>query len=253
MLPVLQLGPLAIQLPGLVLLAGVWIASTVTERWARRFHVSATVMANMIFYGLIAGLIGARLGYVLRFLSLYLENPLGVLSLNPSTLSLPDGLLVGIVVAFVYGQRRGLPLWSTLDALAPGLAVFAISLGVAHLTSGDAFGRPTDLPWAIDLWGEPRHPTQVYEILLAAGILYAVWRLGESRPFPGALFLTWAGLQSAARLVLGGLRGDSVIVFGVLRQGQVVAIIVLLVTMLLLHLRARGSLNLESDAAREPG
>lgn len=253
MLPVLQLGPLAVQVPGLVLLAGVWIGTTVAERWARRLGLSPALIANMIFYALIAGLLGARLGYVLRFLSLYLEAPLAVLSLNPSTLSLPDGLLVGIVVAFVYGQRKGLPLWSTLDALAPALAVFSIALGVAHLASGDAFGQPTDLPWAIELWGDSRHPTQIYEVLLGGGVLYAVWRAGASRLFPGAVFLTWAALQSAVRLGLGGLRGDSVIVLGILRRGQLVAFAILLAAMLLLHLRARGALTFDGDTSRESG
>lgn len=243
MLPVLQVGPLAVQLPGLLLLAGVWVGSTVAERWAKRFSLAPELVANLIFYGLIAGLLGARIGYVLRHFSLYLQHPLGIIALNPSTLALSEGLLVAGLVALAYGQRKGLPLWDTLDALAPAFAAFGIALGLAHLASGDAFGAPSELPWAIELWGARRHPTQVYEILLAAGILGLLWRFGGRRPFSGAVFLAWAGLTGAAQLLLGGLRGDSVIVFGSLRQGQLVGLLVLLLAMLLLHLRARGELK----------
>ena len=64
------------------------------------------------------------------------------------------------------GQRRHLPLWRSLNALTPSLSAFPVSVGVAHLSSGDAFGTPASMPWAIELWGARRHPTQVYEILL---------------------------------------------------------------------------------------
>jgi len=62
----------------------------------------------------------------------------------------------------------GLPLWPALDALTPGLAAVMIAIGLAHIASGDAFGSPADLPWAIQLWGARRHPTQIYETLAAA-------------------------------------------------------------------------------------
>ncbi len=61
---------------------------------------------------------GARQGHAARFLDVYLENPLGLFSLNPSTLAPLDGMVAGLVAATIYGQRKKLPLWPTLDALA---------------------------------------------------------------------------------------------------------------------------------------
>lgn len=243
MLPVLQVGPLAVQLPGLVLLAGVWLGMSLVERHAPRRDLSGAQLTNMVVYALVAGIVGARLGYGLRFVSVYLNDPLGLLSLNPSTLSAPDGLVAGLVVAVIYAQRAGLPLWPTLDALTPGLAVFAVALGLAHLASGDAFGAPTALPWAIELWGARRHPSQVYETLSAGLLLVAVVRLDRSRAPSGLLFLTWTGLTSLSRLLLEAFRGDSLIVFGSLRLAQLLSLGVLLVVMFVAHLRARGALS----------
>ena len=228
MLPILQVGPLAIQLPGLLLLAGVWIATVVIERAAPRFKVSPALVNNMIFYALIAGLLGARLGYVLQYLDAYSGDPLGIVALNPNTLSLPEGLLTGGLVAFVYGQRKGLPLWSTLDAITPGLAVFMLALGLAHLSSGDAFGAPTNVPWAIRLWGADRHPSQIYEVLAAAGILILVLRSQEDRPAAGVHVLSFMALSAGARLILEAFRGDSVLILGSLRQAQLVSLVMLL-------------------------
>jgi phosphatidylglycerol:prolipoprotein diacylglycerol transferase len=242
MLPVLQVGPLAIQLPGLLLLAGVWAVTSLAERSATRHGIQPDLLVNLIFYSLIAGVIGARLGYAARYLSIYAQDPIGLLSLNPSTLSLTDGELVGALVALVYGHRRKLPLWPSLDALAPGCAAFAVAIGVAHLASGDAFGAPTDWPWAIDLWGAHRHPTQVYEIVLALGVLWTVLRLERWPQFAGSVFLGWLVLASASRLFLEAFRGDSVLIFGGVRQAQLVALLLLLAAMVGLHVQAQQML-----------
>ncbi|MFP3853065.1 MAG: prolipoprotein diacylglyceryl transferase [Anaerolineales bacterium] len=245
MLPVLNIGPLAIQLPGLFLIGGVWVGSIMAERAAERHDVPPDAITNLIFYSLLAGLIGARLGYALQFLSIYLERPLGLFSLNPSTLSLPEGMLAGGLLALIYGQRRRLRLWSALDALAPGLAAFSIALGFSHLASGDFFGMQTTLPWRISLFGAERHPTQVYEILLAGLTLMAVLWASRQRSIPGFTFLLWMALASGSYLLISGFRGDSVVIFGMVRQGQLVSLALLLLAMVAVHFRARAEISAE--------
>jgi phosphatidylglycerol:prolipoprotein diacylglycerol transferase len=239
MLPILQLGPLALQLPGLLLIIGVWLASLVAERTAERYQLSGSRISNLIFYALIGGLIGARLGYVLRFLALYLQSPLGVFSLNPNTLAPTEGLAAALIVGLVYAQRAKLPLWSTLDVLAPGLALFMIFVSLTHLASGDAFGAESDLPWAIVLWGARRHPTQIYELLTATLILFLVLRLGRRPRFNGFQFLTYLGLAAIQRFLIEAFRGDSLIVLGSIRSAQLISLIVLIIALVGLHLQAR--------------
>ena len=245
MFPILQVGPLAIQLPGLLLLAGVWVGSAMIEREAPKHGLSGTTLGSLVFYGLVAGLLGARLGYALRYWSVYAEDPLGLVSLNPSTLSAAEGLAAALLVGLVLARRHRLPLWPTLDAFAPGLAVFAVFAALANLSSGDAFGAPTSLPWAIDLWGAARHPSQVYALLLALAVFVAVRRIGISPTFPGFLFLAWLAMAAASRLFLEAFRGDSVIVLGSLRAAQLISLIVLGAALLGLNQRARVAQDTE--------
>jgi hypothetical protein len=79
-------------------------------------------------------------------------------SLNPSTLALAPGLLIGSSAMLIAGQRSKLPLWRTLDALTPGLAALSAAVGAAHLASGDAFGAPAQLPWSISSVGGDAPP-----------------------------------------------------------------------------------------------
>ena len=227
MLPYLHLGPLLLPLANLTLLLGVWLGSWLAEKEAVHLKIQPDQISNLVLIGVIAGLVGARLAYAIRFLNAYLSNPLGLFTLNPGTLSPSEGLFIGVLAAWIYGQRKGLRFRPALDALTPGLAAFLVCLGVAHLFSGDAYGTPAQLPWAIYLWGEYRHPTQVYEILLAGLIFLVIQKHPLEKVGQGLnLWLVFA-LTAAARIFLEAFRGDSLIWLGGFRAAQVIGLGVL--------------------------
>jgi prolipoprotein diacylglyceryltransferase len=227
MFPVLQIGPLAIPIPGLALLLGVWIGLWLAEKEAARLKLNPETVYNLAFTGLAAGVIGARLAYVARYVSAYANDPLGVFSLSPAALAPNEGVLIGVAAAFLFGVRRQLPLRPTLDALAPALALMGVALAVAHLASGDAFGAAARLPWSVYLWDEYRHPSQLYELIAAVGVLGVGWWARRRGPFAGANFLLIIAFSAAARIFLEAFRGDSILIFGGLRAAQVWALIVL--------------------------
>ena len=227
MFPFIRLGPFLLQLPGLALLVGIWIGSSLAEKEAARLKLNVAAVYNLIFFGLVAGIVGARLAYAARYLSAYLANPLGLLALTPATLSPNAGLVTGLAVAALFGWRKKLPLRPTLDALAPGLAAFMVALGVAHLMSGDAFGAPAQLPWSIYLWDDYRHPSQIYETIAALVVFAVAWKRPLGQPGDGINFLLVVALSAAARVWLEALRGDSVIWPGGFRAAQVVGVVVL--------------------------
>ena len=233
MLPFVRVGPLLVQVPGLALLAGLWIGSDLVEKEAARLRLNVAAILNLIIYGLIAGLVGARLLFALEHLSAYLAAPLGLFALSGSAMDPWGGLLVGIAVAFLYGPGKDLPFRQTLDALSPGFAVFMIALGTADLLSGNGYGLPLDAPWAIYLWGATRHPTQIYEILLAAGVL-AAWHFSRAADSaPGRRFLLVLGLSAASRLFTEAFHAESAVMPGGLRLIQVLALLLMAIALLL--------------------
>ena len=227
MFPFLRLGPFLLQLPGLALLGGVWLGSTLSEKAAARLKLDTVAVYNLIFYGLAAGVVGARLAYAARYVNTYLTDPWSLLALTPATLYPSAGLASGVAAAALYGRRKKLPLRPTLDALAPALATLLVALGVAHFLSGDAFGAPTGLPWAIYLWDDYRHPSQVYEVLAGLAILAAAWKRPFAPSGAGLDFALVVALAAAARVFLEAFRGDSVIWPGGFRAAQVAGLVVL--------------------------
>jgi prolipoprotein diacylglyceryltransferase len=229
MLPILQIGPLAIQTPGLLLLGGLWLGLTLAERHAAQHGVPSNKLYNLIFVALVAGVAGARLAYVLRYPSAFAGNWLSILSLNPGLLDLWGGLASGGICALIYGQRAKMPLLATLDAITPLLAVMSIATHLASLASGAAFGSPANLPWGIALWGMRRHPVQLYQALAAALILLILWpgRKAIQAWQPGRYFLSFMATSALARLILEAFRGDSLIIAGDFRLAQILAWLVL--------------------------
>ena len=225
MFPTLQIGPLAIQTPGLVLILGLWIGLSLSEKAAPRHGVDPGDVYNLAFISLIAGIVGARLSFAFEYPDAFTNNLASLISLNPSLLDPWGGAAIGLIAAIIYGFRKKMRFWQTLDAYVPALAVFGVALGVAHLASGDAFGMPTTEPWGIQLWGARRQPVQLYEILLALtifGIIYL--RLGRQRTYPpGVLFLAYIAMAAGTRLFLEAFRGDSLLVMGGFRAAQILS------------------------------
>ena len=247
MFPLLRIGPFLVQMPGLAVLARLWVATTLTEKEALHLKLNSTAILNIILYGLIGGLIGARLIYAVQHLNIYLASPLTVFSLNTSLLNPLGGLISGLIIASLFGRRQKLPLRPTLDALTPGLAVFMIAVGVAHILSGNAYGSPSHLPWAIRLWGTYRHPTQIYETV-AALIIFILWKMiSTESQGSGINFLQVAALSAGARIFLEAFHGDSLIWPGGFRAAQVIGLMILAVAMYLAKQWRRTELTTSSS------
>ncbi|NUM46212.1 MAG: prolipoprotein diacylglyceryl transferase [Anaerolineales bacterium] len=236
MLPILQLGPLAIQTPGLILLLGLWLGLTLAEKNAHRQNLHPDLIYNLAFTALLAGVIGARLAYAARYPAAFAASPISLISLNPGLLDPVGGVAVALLAAMIFGQRQGLAFWPALDAFTPLFFVLSFAFALSNLASGNAFGTETTLPWGIELWGAKRHPAQLYEALAALGIAILLWpgrgvwarrAEGQGVLTSGVLFIRFVALSAASRLFLEAFRGDSVLLPNGWRVAQILAWLVL--------------------------
>lgn len=228
MLPIIQIGPLALQAPGLFLLLSLWIGITLAEKSAKIYKIPAEKLSNLILIALVTGILGARITYIAQFPQAFAGNPLNMFSLNPGLLDITGGIAAAIIGAMIYGQRKEMLLWNTLDALIPFFGMLAIGIATSNFASGNAFGMETNLPWGIELWGMKRHPTQIYTMLAALVTLYLLWSpKQDAKSQDGIDFLTFIAFTAGYTLFLEAFRGDSTLIFRGIRSAQVLALIVL--------------------------
>jgi phosphatidylglycerol:prolipoprotein diacylglycerol transferase len=224
MFPILNIGPAAVQAPGLILLLGYWLSLSLAGRQARTAGLSEDVISGAGFVALLSGLFGARLGYVALHWSAYRNDLTGILALTTGALSTPVGLLVGATAAALYLRLHRPSIPRLLDTLAPALALMFTFVSLADLSSGSAYGVKTDVPWAIELWGARRHPTQIYELTTALATLGLLLWVNVRRPFEGFPFLLFLLVFGMGRLFLDAFRADPWLLPGGYRAVQVLGL-----------------------------
>lgn len=179
MFPVIDLGPVALQAAGLLIILSVWLGLWLSGRFAAHLGTNGDVIENGLLYGFLGGIVAARVGFLLTNPTILQENPLSIVSLTPSMLDANFGILAGVLIALIIFQRKRLPLWPTLDTLSPLLILVYAGFQLANLANGNTYGLPTELPWGIPLWNATRHPIQLYALILTAGLL--IWWLVRTR------------------------------------------------------------------------
>lgn len=175
----LQLGPVAIHWYGLMYLLGFAAVWLLGRRRIRQGHstLSLRELEDIIFYGVVGVVIGGRLGYTLFYKpGYYLSHPLEILSIWEGGMSFHGGL-IGVIVALLwYTHRRGRHFFDVADFIAPMIPIGLAAGRWGNFINAELWGRPTDLPWGMvfpNAGALPRHPSQLYEMMLEGVLLFA--------------------------------------------------------------------------------
>ena len=134
---------------GLMLVIGFLLAMHVIRRLSRNITPDPQMITNVSLYALVAGVIGARVFYVLHHFDIFKYNLVGVFAIWEGGLELLGGVLAAIAVIILYLRYHKLPARQYLDILAIGL-MLALCFGrMGCFLNGCCFGKPCDLPWAV--------------------------------------------------------------------------------------------------------
>ncbi|TDA70242.1 MAG: prolipoprotein diacylglyceryl transferase [Clostridia bacterium] len=232
-----HLGPLPLHTYGVMLALGVLAAIYVIRREARRKHLDDDRVLDFVFWALVLGILGARVGFIIfADLGYYWQNPLAFFRLQDGGLSIHGAITGGVVAGLLFARRTGISFWRLADVVAPGLA-----LGIAIGRVGcDVFGRPMtgEWFWGVPVNGQLLHPAQVYEFLLDYLLfLYLWWRRGRIS-YDGQLFLHFVLLYAAVRGVVEFVRYNP-LVWGPFSVAHVASIVFMLAAFVLAVLLRR--------------
>jgi phosphatidylglycerol---prolipoprotein diacylglyceryl transferase len=217
-----QLGPIPVRAYALCILAGILVAIWVgNRRWIARGGAPG-VVGDIAVWAVPFGIVGARLYHVATDWESYFgpgADPVDALKIWQGGLGVWGAIAMGALGGWIGAKRRGIPLPPLADALAPGI-VLAQAIGrFGNWFNQELFGRPTDLPWGLEIDPEFRpdryadvetfHPTFLYEALWCVAVaLILVWADRRFRMGHGRVFALYVALYTLGRSYIETLRVD---------------------------------------------
>ena len=154
----LQLGPLALRWYGFLIALGVLIGTWVAVGIAPKRGLDPEKLLDMLVYLVVAGIVGARLVYVLTSPSAFFGpggDPLSALYIWQGGISFHGGVLGIVLAVWLYARAHGLNMWAYLDVMMPTAAFGIIGGRIGNFMNGtDTGGRLTDWPIGFT-WPEP--------------------------------------------------------------------------------------------------
>ena len=217
-----HLGPLPVRAYALFILVGIVIAVLIAERrWVRRGGQPGGV-ADLAGWAVPAGIVGARLYHVVSSPQAYFGaggHPLDALKIWEGGLGIWGAVAGGALGAWIACRRRGWSFLMFADSAAPGVAVAQAVGRLGNWFNQELFGRPTTLPWGLEISPEHRpagygqfatfHPTFLYEalwcLLVAALVIVLDRRLTLDH---GRSLALYVGAYTVGRAYFESLRID---------------------------------------------
>lgn len=224
---IVHVGPLPLHAYGLMLALGVLVAARIAQhRWTQTGR-DAAIISETAVPVVIGGVAGARVYHLFTGYNWSDNGILGTVQIWKGGLSIWGALGGGLLVAAFLARRRHLELLALIDAIAPAVAVAQAIGRWGNYFNQELFGRPTRLPWALEIDRAHRplgylqfatfHPTFLYEslwcLLVFAGI---VWSERHFRMQQGQAFAMYLTLYTLGRTGFEALRiDDASRIFGV--------------------------------------
>ena len=235
--------PIILRWYGVLVMLGAVSGALIAEREIKRRGENGESVWDALVWILPAGIIGARLWYVLNSIlggsNYYTSQPAKILYIWEGGLHFFGGLLLGAIALYYYLKQNGMDFWLFLDAIAPAALIGQALARPANFINQELYGQPTKLMWGIPIDASHRlpqfsdltqfpvettrfHPTFAYEMIL--NILFALVLLWVSRRYaekmkPGAIFAGWLISAGLIRALIEFFRpdqpriGDSIVTY----------------------------------------
>jgi len=217
MYPVLfKIGPFAAHAYGFMLALAFTLGILTSIYFAKKEGIRSETILNLAIYVIISAIAGARLLYVLVDWNYFSGHPFEIIMVQNGGLAFLGGLLLSLLIIFVYARLKKLPLLKILDAITPaGFLGYSITRIGCFLT-GCCFGVPTRLPWgvvfppgspaAVAFPGAALHPVEIYASLTTFAIFLILAWIYRYNKFDGQIFFLGLIFYSIYRFLMEFMR-----------------------------------------------
>ena len=256
-------GQITVYTYGVLLAAAYLLGLKFAMVRAKARGLDSVRVLDLGIYIIISALVGAKLLLLVTDFRTFRADPSQLLTLARSGGVFYGGLILAVSVALWYIRRSGLPLWTTCDVFAPGIALGHVVGRFGCFFAGCCYGKPTSVPWAVTFsdpfaaanvgtpLGVHLHPTQLYEAGAELLILVAlVTTERKGKPFPGRTFWSYILLYAISRFIIEFYRGDDRGAIGMFSTSQFISLVLAPLAIGMLVYLARSTVPAPKQSTR---
>ncbi|MFO8069736.1 MAG: prolipoprotein diacylglyceryl transferase [Alkalibacterium sp.] len=235
-----RLGPVEVAWYGLIIVVGMFLAVWLSMREANKRGIGEDFIVDLAFWIIPAGILGARIYYVLFKLPTYLDDPIRMFYLWEGGLAIYGGLILGFITMYWYSQKNKVPVWLLVDILAPHVMIAQAIGRWGNFVNQEAHGSevsrqflerlqlPEFIIEQMNINGSYYHPTFLYESLwnVVGFIILMVLRAKNKVLIRGEAFLGYLAWYGLGRFFIEGMRTDSLYIGG-FRVSQLFSLLLL--------------------------
>lgn len=227
-----SIGSIDIYWYAVIIATGFMLALLFLFKNAKKFGIDSERAVDVIFFAVILGIIGARAYFVAFQWDMYKDNLMEIFNIRGGGLGFYGGIIGGIIGLIIGCKVRDQKILPFLD-LAGGAVLIGQGIGRwGNFVNSEAFGSNTTLPWGMtspkivsyierhseEVMGAvmdpniPVHPTFLYESVWCAIGLVVFCFVMKKRKFDGQMFLFYLAWNGGGRMIIEGLRTDSLMI-----------------------------------------
>lgn len=251
MYPILfKIGPLEIYSYGFMLVIAFLVGYYFFSKEINRKGLQKTIATDITVIAVFCGIIGSKLLFILENLDKFFENPIKIV-LSSGGFTYLGGLILALIVSWIYIKKRKYNFIKAADAVAPSLIIaYGIGRIGCHLAGDGDYGIPTSLPWGTNYENgivppshlfngteyastfpnnifpdnTPLHPTPIYEFLASLVIFFILWKLRNRNFKDGTILMFYFILSSFSRFSVEFIRLNPKMFLGI-TEAQIISVI----------------------------
>ncbi len=236
----LDLGFFQIKWYSFFILVAILTAYIIIRKESKKEKLNEDFISNLFFYGVLIGILGARLYYVLFNFNYYISNPIEILMIWNGGLAIHGGIIATLIFVIIYCRKNNVSILKMTDIIVVGL-LLAQSIGRwGNFFNGEAYGRivsksffkklhlPRFIMNGMYIDHYYREPTFLYESIFSfIGFTILILLKSKKKTKNGQLtgtYLIWYGLE---RIIIETFRSDSLMI-GSLKVAQIVSLLAII-------------------------
>ena len=241
----ISIGSFCIYFYGIIIAAGLLLALVYGTKNGKRLDIESDTLYDLVIWGVIAAIIGARAYYCIFNWSSYAENPAKIFAIRDGGLAIYGGIIAAIIAVWIRCRMKKISIYPALDVMSLGLLIGQFMGRWGNFFNREAYGYETDIfcRMGLTLGGNTIyvHPTFLYESLWNfIGFIALHFFSKKNRKYKGQFFILYVFWYGLGRAWIEGLRSDSLwLIPDVIRVSQLIAAVSCVAALIVYILNAR--------------